>query len=223
LARRAGRARPAQWSSSSRASPRTPTRTAARPGSPREVFEQHYLGSDDPRRQSGFGGDEERWEAARRPIVDAIDRDGSLLDVGCASGLLLESVVAWSPHRIEPYGLDFSPRLVDLARRRLPHWASRFFVGDALEWEPDPPRRFDFARTELVYAPPGRERELVERLRSCADRLIVCGYGGGRRKLPVPDVGAQLRALGYEPELELEGAGAIDLIRIAVLGQLPRP
>jgi hypothetical protein len=94
----------------------------------------------------------------------------------------------------------------DLSRRRL-------------EWEPDPPRRFDFARTELVYAHPGRERDLLERLRAYADRVIVCGYGGGRRELPVPDVGAELRELGYEPEVELEHAEGIDRIRIAVLGQ----
>ena len=85
---------------------------------PVEVYEEHYLASDDPRRQSDFGGDEARWEAARRPIVRAIDRPGSFLGVGCANGYLLESLVRWSPHPIEPYGLDFSPRLVELAQRR---------------------------------------------------------------------------------------------------------
>ncbi|HYZ77886.1 MAG TPA: class I SAM-dependent methyltransferase [Gaiellaceae bacterium] len=82
----------------------------------RRVYEEYYLASDDPRRQSGFGGDEARWEAARRPIVRAIDRPASYLDVGGATGYLLESLVRWSPCRIEPYGLDFSPRLVALAR-----------------------------------------------------------------------------------------------------------
>jgi 2-polyprenyl-3-methyl-5-hydroxy-6-metoxy-1,4-benzoquinol methylase len=72
------------------------------------------------RAQSGFGGDEARWEAARRPIADAIDRDGTFLDVGCASGQLLESLVEWTPFQIEPYGLDLAPALVELARRRLP-------------------------------------------------------------------------------------------------------
>ena len=75
--------------------------------------------------------------------MEAIDRDGSFLDVGCANGYLLESIVRWSERRIEPFGLDFSPRLVELARARLPQWADRIYLGDALEWEP--PRRFDFA------------------------------------------------------------------------------
>jgi SAM-dependent methyltransferase len=189
---------------------------------PVEVYEEHYLAFDDPRRQSGFGGDEARWEAARRPIVDAIDRDGSFLDVGCANGYLLESVVRWSRHRVEPYGLDFSPRLVELARARLPGLADRIFLGDALEWEP--PRRFDFVRTELVYAPEERRRELVERLLERVvergGRLIVCGYGSPRSGLPTDPVRRLVRAFGHEPELELEreapeGGGPI--VELAVL------
>jgi SAM-dependent methyltransferase len=189
---------------------------------PVDVYEEHYLATDDPRRQSGFGGDEERWEVARRPIVEAIDRDGSFLDVGCANGYLLESIVRWSPHRIEPFGLDFSPRLVELARSRLPRWRDRFFVGDALEWEP--PRRFDFVRTELVYAPEERWRELVERLLGLVvapgGRLILCGYGSPRSGVAAHPVRQIVREWGYEPELELareapEGGGAI--IEIAAL------
>jgi SAM-dependent methyltransferase len=194
---------------------------------PVEVYEEHYLASDDPRRQSGFGGDEARWEAARRPIVEAIDRDGSFLDVGCANGYLLESVVRWSEHRLEPYGLDFSPRLVALARARLPDLADRIFLGDALEWEP--PRRFDFVRSELVYAPEERRPELVERLLdrlvAPGGRLIVCGYGSPRSGVPTDPVRRLVRSFGYEPELELEreapeGGGPI--VELAVL-RAPAP
>ena len=191
---------------------------------PVEGYEEHYLASDDPRRQSGFGGDEARWEAARRPIVRAIDRAGSFLDVGCANGYLLESLVRWSPHELEPYGLDFSPRLVELARTRLPQWADRFFVGEALEWEPEASRRFDFVRTELVYAPEERWRELVEHLLSRVvapgGRLIVCGYGSPRSGVPTHPVRRIVREWGYEPVFELaeeapEGGGAI--VELAVL------
>ena len=166
---------------------------------PVEVYEAHYLADENPYRGSGHSGDAETWEAVRRPIVQAIDRPGTFLDVGCANGLLMESIVAWSEHAIEPYGLDFAPRLVEEARRRLPQWADRIFLGDVLEWQP--PRRFDFVRTELVYAPSERRRELVERLLrdvvAPGGRLIVCAYGGDEVRGP-------LRAWGYEPELELE-------------------
>lgn len=166
---------------------------------PPEVYEAHYLASGTPYGQSGKGGGEADWEEGRRPIARAIDRDGTFLDIGCANGLLMESIVRWSEHEVEPYGLDFAPRLAELARRRLPHWADRIFVGDARSWEP--PRRFGFVRTELVYAGEGEQRAFVERLLERflepGGRLIVCGYGGD----PVRRV---LRAWGYEPELELE-------------------
>jgi SAM-dependent methyltransferase len=164
-----------------------------------------YLPGGNPRAQSGFGGDETRWEAGRRPIVEAVDRDGSFLDVGCASGHLLESIVRWSPHRIEPYGLDLAPRLAELARRRLPQWADRIVVGNALTWEP--PRRFDFVRTELVYVPGARRSDYVRRLLAAVvlprGRLIVCGYGSPRSGVPADPVGAILREVGFGPELEL--------------------
>lgn len=59
------------------------------------------------------------------PIVEAIDRSGAFLDVGCANGLLMESVAPWSRFAIEPYGVDFAPGLVELARSRLSRWAER--------------------------------------------------------------------------------------------------
>jgi hypothetical protein len=133
-----------------------------------------YLAAETPWGQSGKSGDEALWEEARRHIVDAIDRDGSFLDVGCASGYLMESVVRWSPHRVEPYGLEIAPELATLARRRLPQWEDRIFVGNALTWVP--PRRFDFVRTGLDYVPPTRRRDLVAHLLGFSDRLIIGSF-----------------------------------------------
>jgi SAM-dependent methyltransferase len=187
----------------------------------RAIFEAAYLAEESPRGQSGFGGDEARWEAARRPIAEAIDRNGTFLDIGCANGHLLECLIRWSPHRIEPYGLDFAPAVAQLARERLPQWADRIFTGNALTWEP--PRRFDFVRTELVYVPRERRRSYLQRLLDlfleAGGRLIVCGYGSPRSGLAADPVGDELRALGFEPE-EVdaeapEGGGPI--VRIACL------
>ena len=186
------------------------------------IFETAYLEGDNPRAQSGFGGDEERWEAGRRPIAEAVDAPGRFLDVGCASGYLLECIVRWAPHPIEPYGLDLAPAVAELARRRLPHWADRIFVGNALTWEP--PFRFDFVRTELMYVPEERRPELVERLLAAVvapgGRLILCGYGSPRSKFRADPVGQHLRAFGFEPELERsveapEGGGP--LLELAVV------
>lgn len=170
----------------------------------RELLEGAYLGASDPRGGSGFRGDAERWELARRPIASAVDRDGTFLDIGCANGFLMESLVAWSEengHEIETYGLDLIPSLTVLARRRLPHWKDRIFTGNLTDWEP--PLRFDFVRTELEYVPRNRRREMVERLlRDYLDpggRLILCSYGSSRRPEPKAEpVGEILRAWGYE-------------------------
>jgi trans-aconitate methyltransferase len=102
-------------------------------------------------------------------VAEALDRPGTFLDVGCANGLLMDSVHRW--RGVEPYGLDIAPELAELARRRYPHWADRIWVGNALDWQP--PRRFTYARTGLEYVPPPRRPQLIARLLGLCDRLIV--------------------------------------------------
>jgi hypothetical protein len=97
----------------------------------------------------------------------------------------METLGAWCAERgrrIAPSGLDIAPGLAALARRRLPRWAERIFVGNAIDWAP--PRRFDFVRTGLEYVPPRRQRELVRRLLEAVvarhGRLIVGVYSEER-------------------------------------------
>jgi SAM-dependent methyltransferase len=129
------------------------------------MVEEAYLTATTPQAQSGHSGDAARWEAARRPVLDAVDRAGTFLDVGCANGLLMESVAAWSREDrrpLEPYGVDISARLVDLARRRCPQWAERLWAANALDWTP--PRRFTYVRTGLDYVPGHRRAAYVGHL-----------------------------------------------------------
>lgn len=130
-----------------------------------------YLAAPTPWQGSGKQGTFEDWEYARSHVSDAIDRDGSFLDIGCANGYLLECLPRWAPHRLDRYGLDIAPELVDLARRRLPDLADHLFVGNALRWKP--PHRFTYVRTGLEYVPATRRRELVERVLGWCDRLII--------------------------------------------------
>jgi SAM-dependent methyltransferase len=186
------------------------------------IFEAAYLLGDNPRKQSGFGGDDARWEVARRPIATAIDRDGTFLDIGCASGYLMECLVRWTPHHTEPYGLDLTPAVADLARRRLPQWADRIFAGNAFTWQP--PMRFDFVRTEFEYVPEERQRAFLDRLLAefvaPGGRLILCGYGSPRSNVATHPVRTIVRSFGFDPELELEAEapeGGGPIIEIAVL------
>ena len=130
-----------------------------------------YLAAETPWQQSGKSGAAEDWEYARSHVAHAIDRDGTFLDVGCANGYLIECLPRWTPFAVEPYGLDLSPELADLARCRLPEWADRIFTGNALTWEP--PARFTYVRTGLEYVPAPRRRELVRGLLAFCDRLVV--------------------------------------------------
>ena len=147
------------------------------------VITPAYLAADTPWGQSGKGGDERSWTHARSLICDAIDRDGSFLDVGCASGFLMECIKKWAAERgrrIEPHGLDISPELADLARGRLPDWAHRIYTGNVMTWTP--PQRFDFVRTGMGYVPHRRRRDIVHRILdgflSENGRLILGTYSG---------------------------------------------
>ena len=135
------------------------------------LVEPAYLAAETPWGQSGKSGTAEDWERSRSHVADAIDRDGSFLDVGCANAYLMECLPRWTAFEVEPYGLEISPELAALARRRLPAWAEGIFVGNALTW--DSPREFTYVRTGLEYVPQARRRELALRLLASCERLIV--------------------------------------------------
>jgi SAM-dependent methyltransferase len=124
----------------------------------------HYLAANTAWEQSGKSGDAASFERARSLLVDAM-RPGTFLDVGCASGYLMERMVEWctrSEIACEPYGLDIAPELVELAQRRLPQWRERIFTGNAMTWQP--PFRFDVVRTGLEYVPARCRADFIARL-----------------------------------------------------------
>ncbi len=175
----------------------------------REDYERLYLATDDPVAQSGFRGSLARWEAARRLVVCAIDAPGTLLDVGCANGLLMESIIRWSAHAIEPYGVDFAPKLVELAKRRLPHWRDRFFVGDVREWQP--PRAFDYVHVRFDMCH-------LRDVRTFGGRAIVSSDGSfARPESPKAErVADVLRARGWVIAGKAYGRSDEHAVEIAV-------
>ncbi|MBA3339218.1 MAG: SAM-dependent methyltransferase [Geodermatophilaceae bacterium] len=163
------------------------------------IVEASYLSADNPRGQSGHSGDEGRWEQARRLLVDALPGSCSFLDVGCANGYLMESLVGWAAEEgmtVEPYGLDISARLTELARRRLPDWADRIWTANILGWLP--PLRFDAVRTGLDYAPPHRRADLVAHLVAevvaPGGRLVV---GTFNEESDLDTLESRMRSWGY--------------------------
>jgi SAM-dependent methyltransferase len=121
----------------------------------REAVAEYYLADpQNPYQQSGRSSGVDRWEQTRRPFVQAIHRSGDFMDIGCANGLLLESLILWAGREgfaLRPHGLDFVPGLVDLARQRFPNDRDNFEVANAFDWSPT--RQYDFVRTNLEYVP----------------------------------------------------------------------
>ncbi len=167
-----------------------------------EALEAAYLASDDPIRQSGFSGGAERWRAERGPILDAVDRSGDFLDVGCANGYLLECLVTWAAEaglELTPHGLELGSRLIETARRRLPAHAAQLHHGDVWTWQP--PRTYDYVYTLSHLAPVGLLGDLLRRLQgwvSPGGRLIVGDYGSRSRGIDPQDMRLVLTTLGFE-------------------------
>jgi len=131
----------------------------------RKELEEAYLQYDEPWRQSGFSGPEERWVACRKPIAECIEESGSFLDIGCANGYLLECILKWTAERninIIPYGLDLSPQLTELAKQRLPKYRQNIYTGNGWLWPS--PIRFDYVHTEVVYVPEELQKRYIKRI-----------------------------------------------------------
>jgi hypothetical protein len=169
-----------------------------------------YLSAATPFGQAGHSGDAQSWEESRWFVAHAIDRSGSFLDVGCASGAMMESALRWGAEkglRVEPYGLEIVPELAALARRRLPEWSDRIHVGNIRSWRPA--ARFDYVLLRPEYAPPGKLCEMLAHVsdhvcsargrvivlvgteessrREVEDTVIGCGWRvAGRAQLPHP-------------------------------------
>jgi SAM-dependent methyltransferase len=201
----------------------------------REWLEPSYLSNTEPWKQSGMSGPEERWIYLRKPVADCVDKSGSFLDIGCANGYLLECCLRWTAERgikLDPYGLDFAPGLLELARKRLPEYTDHFFTGNSMTWVP--PRRFDFVRTELVYVPAEHEKQYIQFILTNhlepGGKLLVANYGEDldyevmakgipRGAHPTRKILDRLAELGFKPDGYKDGHDPINnrTVRIAIL------
>lgn len=175
------------------------------------ALEAAYLSSDDPMEQSGFHGGRQRWLEERSPIVDAINKSGTFLDVGCANGLLAQDVVVWAGEIgfvIEPFGVDLGAGLIGLARDRHEPFSGNFWVGDAWEWAPS--SRWTFVYSLLDLSPEDLWCVWLRRIHSWVEpggRLIVGSYGSRSRGIRPADVARVLDECGYPVAGESAGDG----------------
>jgi SAM-dependent methyltransferase len=177
--------------------------------SQRTQLETAYLAGVEPWQQSGVGLHTSHtahdWEVLRRPIAECVTTSGTFLDVGCANGYLLECLLRWTSERglsLTPYGLDFSPQLLSLARQRLPQHADHFFLGNAWDWSP--PQLFDYVNASLDYV-LGNLREafaerLLERYVPDGGCLLLGEYLGRSTRSPELRIDGELEAWGFALE-----------------------
>lgn len=168
----------------------------------RQKIETSYLESDNPYQQSGWGSTPQRWRLGRELILEAVSHNGTFLDIGCANGLLLGYLMQWASERgiqLIPYGIDISPKLIELARRRLPAFASNLAVANGFYWQP--PNRFDYVHTLLEYVPdelqPDYLKQLLHQALAYAGRLIVSSYSNRTQQRQPIDVAATLQQHGF--------------------------
>jgi len=177
------------------------------------VSEYYMADPSNPYQQSGRSSGAARWEETRRCFVQALHRSGDFLDIGCANGLLLESLIGWAGEiglTLRPHGLDFVPELIELARNRFPDHRESFVVANAFDWTPS--REYDFVRTNLEYVPLNDRTDFVRRQYSAVapgGRLIVCHYRGPDETSPYPEFFVERAGLRVAGRLEAPGVAAV--------------
>jgi broad specificity phosphatase PhoE/GNAT superfamily N-acetyltransferase len=177
----------------------------------KEQLEASYLQQIEPWKQSGFMiSDPKAWKVCRKPIADCVEKSGTFLDIGCANGYLLETVLGWTQEKgvkLIPFGVDMSEKLVSLAKQRLPIFENNFFVENAYYWK-NPPR-FDYVHSELVYVPDALQKQYLEKLLDSylkpGGRLLITEYRS--RKDPPDKVWTDTNISGWGIHIERKVSG----------------
>jgi len=163
-------------------------------------LEMLYMLKDDPLMRSGFAGGAERWRREREPILDAVNEDGAILDIGCANGMLLTSLLEWARERglqLTPHGLDAGAHLVAEARKRLPGFADNIHLGNAWTWHA--PRRYRYVYMVWdcvpVYFLGGLIKRALAEFVAPGGRLIIGTYGSRSRARPPFDLEPYIRSM----------------------------
>lgn len=183
------------------------------------IIEPAYLAAGTEQMGSGHSGSAEEWDASRGIVMEAVTRSGRFLDVGCANGLLMASVGRWAEDRglsVEPYGVEISPALADVARQRYPEWQDRIWTENADDWQP--PIRFDMVRTGLEYVPRRDQQQYVTHL---VDRLVVPGgrliIGKNNENRGEPGIAARLRSWGWSGVREVRRPHAHPQVEVSLV------
>jgi SAM-dependent methyltransferase len=137
------------------------------------------------------GASYEEWEAKRRFIAATIDRDGSILDIGCANGFFLRCLQEWSGHTLVPYGIDVESNLIAQAAALFPQHADHFSVLDVKDisgrGQHGLPARYDFVFWNFLGAWNINSPEwqtILRQVLSLAKKRVIIGFYGTNQYAP---------------------------------------
>lgn len=154
------------------------------------------------------GANFEVWEHNRKFLADAIDHDGTMLDIGCANGFLLRCLQEWTGKKLDPYGIDTNAELIEQAHVIFPQQQDHFRRAEMLELKDRVPKGFPEQFEYVLWCVwdeilkqewNARLKVMIEAARkrvAIGGRLILMAYHAD------PQVnehfGEKLRAHGYE-------------------------
>lgn len=96
-----------------------------------ESFKEILEDADKLIQENGItGADFEQWTNMRYFISEIIDRDGTILHIGCNNGFLLRCLMEWSPYELIPYGIDKDEEILEKARQMFPEHRENFICAN---------------------------------------------------------------------------------------------
>ena len=132
----------------------------------------------------------EDWENARRFISKYINKDGKILDIGCANGFFLLCLQEWSGYKLEPFGIDRKEEVIGEAKKFFKNHKENFIKKNVFKISELPsnfPKKFD-----IIFWSVWREWEfkLSDEVRALNEVLqlvkpggrLIFGFYDGREK-----------------------------------------
>lgn len=133
-------------------------------------MEEHYRRWQDPDLVERFAskGVEEFFQTETRFLEGHGGEISSVLDIGCASGRMLELLTRYTAQQ-DYTGVDIIPENIERARQLYP--AAEFHLGNALDFYPG--RRYDLVNATGVCQHEPRFEALIGHMLSLSDRYIM--------------------------------------------------
>jgi ribosomal protein S18 acetylase RimI-like enzyme len=148
--------------------------------------------------------DFQTWENRRQFIHSAIDKPGTLLDIGCGNGFLLRCLQEWSGFDLIPYGIDTDEKWLSETHEIFTDHTDHFLncgIDDLCDKWPDTfPPTIDYIYCSLWgtarFNTPESQRQLQTLLDHVSNNgCLILGLYGSNRFAKGSDADKQERAL----------------------------